>query len=120
MQIQDASGFGGPGGADSSITPVPNGALDGHKLLYLTAKMLQPSEGWLKRVKAAHPGLEIVLEEQDTFRNQETNPHLDWDNITIMLTGAVLPTPEQAPKLQLVQVGSCILNTQPGNPRREG
>lgn len=88
MRIQDASGSGGSRGAGSGITP-PNGALDGHKLLYLTAKMLQPSEEWLKRIKASHPGLEIILEEQDTWRNQTLNMNLDWENITIMLTGGV-------------------------------
>ena len=120
MQLHDALGSGGSGGAGSSVTSAPNGALDGHKLLWLAVKMMQPSEEWLKRVKAAHPGLEIVLAEQDTWRNQTLNEDLDWANFTILLTGGVLPTPEQAPKLQLVQVGDAIANGQPHGSRGEG
>lgn len=120
MQLQYTSGAGGSGGAGSSLASAPNGALDGHKLLYLTSKMLLPSEEWFKKIKAAHPGLEIVIEEQDTFRNQTVNENLDWANITILLTGAVLPTPEQAPKLQLVQVGFLIANIRSDSSRGEG
>ncbi|KAK8026528.1 hypothetical protein PG991_003584 [Apiospora marii] len=121
MYIRDvlASSSGGEGdrtlaaeaqGSGSTNTN-SNPRLDGHQLLVLTDVTRFPElrEGseWRKRVAAAHPGLKIVVHDQDTWRDRTFPEDLDWAHTTLLLSGAVFPTPDVAPKLEYIQLQSA-------------
>jgi hypothetical protein len=99
-------------------TATPNGDLTGHKLLLVTPKM---PEGWLEHLHARFPGLKIVHAAVDPWSDRSPRPEPDltdeeWKTVTAIFTGPQLPTPEQAPNLQLVQLQSAGANyvlTQP-------
>lgn len=80
-----------------------NKTLRGHKLL-MVMPWEQPAE-FIKNLKAEFPGLQVV-----TYRQTEWDqtwapfPDEEWKDVTVLLTFTVLPTPEQAPKLEYVQL----------------
>ncbi|VBB76784.1 Putative D-3-phosphoglycerate dehydrogenase [Podospora comata] len=86
-----------------------NKTLRGHKLL-MVMPWEQPAE-FIKNLKAEFPGLQVV-----TYRQTEWDqtwapfPDEEWKDVTVLLTFTVLPTPEQAPKLEYVQLMSAGAN----------
>ncbi|KAK8041807.1 hypothetical protein PG993_006330 [Apiospora rasikravindrae] len=124
MYIRDVldSSSGGEAGGPTSSGPIAesnnnndttntNPRLDGHQLLVLTdvARFpeLQPGSAWRSRVERAHPGLKIVVHDQDTWRDRTFPRDLDWARTTLLLSGAVFPTPDVAPKLEYIQLQSA-------------
>lgn len=88
-----------------------NARLDGHQLLVLTDVTrfpeLRAGSDWRRRVAAAHPGLTIVVHDQDTWRDRTFPQDLDWARTTMLLSGAVFPTPDRAPRLEYIQLQSA-------------
>ncbi|KAK0741961.1 hypothetical protein B0T21DRAFT_360453 [Apiosordaria backusii] len=86
-----------------------NKTLRGHKLLMIMP-WDQPDE-FIEKIKAEFPGLQVVA-----YRQQEWDqtwapfPDEEWKDVTVLLTFTVLPTPEQAPKLEYVQLMSAGAN----------
>ncbi|KAK8090327.1 hypothetical protein PG997_005288 [Apiospora hydei] len=125
MYIRDilASSSGGEGGGTTSNGDVTvtesttntntntNKRLDGHQLLVLTDVSrfpeLQPGSVWRRRVEQAHPGLRIVVHDQDTWRDRTFPQDLDWAHTTLLLSGAVFPSPDVAPRLEYIQLQSA-------------
>ncbi|KAK8115217.1 hypothetical protein PG999_007286 [Apiospora kogelbergensis] len=88
-----------------------NPRLDGHQLLVLTDLArnpeFQPGSPWRRRVAEAHPGLRLVVHDQDTWRDRTFPADLDWAGSTMLLSGAVFPEPAQAPRLEYIQLQSA-------------
>ncbi|KAK7952690.1 D-isomer specific 2-hydroxyacid dehydrogenase [Apiospora aurea] len=114
--ILDSSSGGEGGGTTSSgdaaaSNTSTNKRLDGHQLLVLTDAArfpeLQPGSAWRRRVAQAHPGLKIVVHDQDTWRDRTFPQDLDWAHTTLLLTGAVFPSPDVAPRLEYIQLQSA-------------
>lgn len=108
------AGGSGSGEAVAATGPSSTGTnkrLDGHQLLVLTdvARFpeFQPDSAWRRRVAEAHPGLKVVVHDQDTWRDHTFPADLDWANTTLLLSGAVFPAPEVAPKLEYIQLQSA-------------
>ena len=91
----------------------PNKTLKGHKLLIVTA--VGAPAAYLKQLQTEFPDLVIethILSGRFLTKPQEADqvPSDVWKDVTILLTFNVLPTPEQAPKLQYVQLMSAGAN----------
>lgn len=90
-----------------------NKTLKGHKLLIVTA--VGAPAAYLENLKATFPDLEIdthILSGRFLNKPQEVEqvPPEKWKDVTILVTFNVLPTPEQAPKLEYVQLFSAGVN----------
>jgi hypothetical protein len=85
-----------------------NKTLKGHKLLIITP--WDPPAGFLEGLKSQFPDLEtgsytlIWGQKVASFAAEE------WKDVTIVLTFDTLPTPEQAPKIEYVQLISAGAN----------
>ncbi|KAK7949637.1 hypothetical protein PG988_016276 [Apiospora saccharicola] len=105
----EAQGSGGDGNHNTHTNA--NTRLDGHQLLVLTDVTrfpeLREGSDWRKRVSEAHPGLKIVVHDQDTWRDRTFPKDLDWAHTTLLLSGAVFPTPDLAPELEYIQLQSA-------------
>ncbi|KAK4209999.1 oxidoreductase-like protein [Rhypophila decipiens] len=89
------------------------GTLKGHKLLIVTA--VGAPAAYLQKLKTEFPDLEIdthILNGRFLNKPQEVDqvPPEKWKDVTILVTFNVLPTPEQAPKLEYVQLFSAGVN----------
>ncbi|KAK0621797.1 hypothetical protein B0T17DRAFT_535102 [Bombardia bombarda] len=88
-----------------------NKTLKGHKLLILTPQFLAPPTAFFDKLKAEFPDLKAEHRALDDFGQRTVNfPAEDWKDVTILLTFNALPTIEQAPKLQYVQLTSAGAN----------
>ncbi|KAI1306593.1 hypothetical protein F5Y03DRAFT_353903 [Xylaria venustula] len=90
-----------------------NKDLEGHKLLILVD--LDLPDGVLKHLRTKYPGLKVVHSRFDPWRSVSgaAIPDVtdeDWADVTVLLTGPRLPTIEEAPKMQLVQLQSAGAN----------
>jgi hypothetical protein len=87
-----------------------NPTLKGHRALILTT--VPVSSGPIDAIQDQFPDLEIITrvapwgvnEVGDGFSDK------DWEDITLLLTPTVLPTVEQAPRIQFVQLISAGAN----------
>ena len=87
----------------------PNKTLEGHKLILLMP--WTPSEEFLERLRVRHPGLQVLYySTQWSSALPADIPPEEWEDATILLTGASFPTPELAPKLEYVQLMSAGAN----------
>jgi hypothetical protein len=95
----------------ASSTRAPNKDLRGHKLLIMADDLPQ---GYLEHLHSKFPGLQIVHVNMSPWKDRTAPiPGMtdeDWATVTVLLTGPRLPTIEQAPKLQLVQLQSAGAN----------
>ncbi|KAI1844912.1 hypothetical protein JX265_009538 [Neoarthrinium moseri] len=92
-----------------------NGTLKGHQLLVIAPA--PPAPEWVEKVKKKYPALEIIHYNKNPWEAGQTVPRdIDWSDVTIVLTGPLVPRPEQAPKLQVVQVSSAGVNYLLDNP----
>ncbi len=85
----------------------PNKTLKGHKLLLVVQK--SPASDVLGRIQSSFSGLQIQVHELSS-ESGAGNLEKAWKDASIVLTGVTLPTIEQAPKLQLVQITSAGAN----------
>ncbi|KAF2972398.1 hypothetical protein GQX73_g1075 [Xylaria multiplex] len=97
----------------SSSTGAPNKDLVGHKLLILS--QLNLPDGYREHLRSKFPGLQFVhLRFNPWGGDAAAAPpdvaDFDWANVTVLLTGPLLPTIEEAPKLQVVQLQSAGAN----------
>ncbi|KAI2638293.1 D-isomer specific 2-hydroxyacid dehydrogenase [Xylaria nigripes] len=103
---------------DNLPTRASNPGLTGHKLLILSDQKIPTAS--LDRLYAKFPGLQIVQCKVNPFKDLTAPiPDLleeDWKTVTVLLTGPRLPTIEQAPKLQLVQLQTAGANYILENP----
>ena len=93
--------------ASSSGSP-PNKDLAGHKLVFLVPFAI-PRE-WTASAKQRYPGLQIVDRQFNPWEPGEVPGDVDWESVTLLVTGPSMPRPEQAPRLQLVQLMSAGAN----------
>ncbi|KAI1747873.1 D-isomer specific 2-hydroxyacid dehydrogenase [Xylaria castorea] len=102
---------------DSSDMTATNKDLTGHKLVLVTD--LDLPEGYLEHLHKKFPGLQVVVSRINPWKDA-TTPMIaneeDWATVTILMTGPRLPTIEQAPKMQLVQLQSAGANYVLQNP----
>ncbi|KAI1348322.1 hypothetical protein F5Y01DRAFT_292707 [Xylaria sp. FL0043] len=96
-----------------------NKDLKGHKLLFLS--VIDLPDGYREHLRAKFPGLEVVHSRFDPWREATTAavPGLkaeDWAKVTILVTGPRLPTIDEAPKMELVQLQSAGANYVLENP----
>ncbi|RYP47102.1 hypothetical protein DL768_006776 [Monosporascus sp. mg162] len=97
------------GNADQQQSPNPNPDLTGHKLLLLTPFDLPT--GWADAARARYPGLAIEHNRHNPWDGGGRPPEdVDWSDVTVLMTGPVLPSPRDAPRLQLVQLQSAGAN----------
>ncbi|KAK6447289.1 hypothetical protein FP744_10003539 [Trichoderma asperellum] len=84
-----------------------NHTLTGHKLLLLTPQ--ECPEPYLTTLRDRFPELQVVARTTpfDTVAYNDSVPVDYWDGVTILMTGSSLPTIEQAPKLEFVQLLSA-------------
>ena len=92
----------------SSSGPPPNKDLTGHKLVFLVPFPI-PGE-WIASAKQRYPGLEIVDRKFNPWERGELPGDVDWGSVTVLVTGPVLPQPDQAPRLRLVQLMTAGAN----------
>ncbi|KAK3290512.1 uncharacterized protein B0H64DRAFT_368559 [Chaetomium fimeti] len=88
-----------------------NNTLKGHKLLII-APWDAPA-GFLEKLSTSFPDLQVVYHVQtwaSTPLPPATLPAGIWDDVTALMTYSTLPTPEEAPKLEYVQMLSAGLN----------
>lgn len=88
-----------------------NKTLKGHKLMIITP--WKRPDSFLDKLTAEFPDLQVVYHQVDpakVFAPQDIVPVEDWKDVTIAMTFSGLPEPEQAPKLQLVQLLSAGAN----------
>ncbi|KAL2163924.1 hypothetical protein VTH06DRAFT_3136 [Thermothelomyces fergusii] len=85
--------------------------LRGHKLLIL-APWQQAPAGFLERLAAAFPDLTVVYHvySLEMPPSADAIPDEAWRDVTILFTFRTIPTPEQVPKLQYVQLMSAGAN----------
>ena len=84
----------------------PNKSLKGHKLMILSWENA-PAD-FIKKLHKEHADLKIVHYNVNWGASLSgTVPDEEWEDVTILLTGSSLPTQEQAPKLEYVQVTSA-------------
>ncbi|KAF6804570.1 d-isomer specific 2-hydroxyacid dehydrogenase [Colletotrichum sojae] len=98
------------------LLPPPNPTLEGHKLLILS--QFKPTDEYLARLHKQFPGLKVVFHELN-FPERAPRPGFDreeWKDVTVLLTGSALPAPEDAPRLQYVQLQSAGANHVLQNP----
>jgi hypothetical protein len=96
-----------------SVQTDTNKTLKGHKLLIIAP--WKPPAPLLAKLAAAFPDLQVVCDAQgwtslDTPSQLATLPAETWADVTILLTFSTLPTPEQAPRLEYVQLMSAGAN----------
>ncbi|KAJ8120217.1 hypothetical protein ONZ43_g3015 [Nemania bipapillata] len=96
----------------SSGNVVPNKDLVGHKLLILSD--IDLPDGYRERLHSKFPGLQVVHSRFNPWKDATASiPDVsdeDWATVTVLLTGPRLPTIEEAPKMQLVQLQSAGAN----------
>ena len=88
-----------------------NKTLKGHKLLVI-APWAAP-DGFVEKLTTAFPDLQVVYHVQhwtSTPLPLITLPAGTWDDVTILMTFSTLPAPEEAPKLEYVQLLSAGVN----------
>jgi hypothetical protein len=89
-----------------------NKTLRGHKLLVISP--WEAPAGFLEKLAAAFPDLHVVYHVQGWNSippsTADDLPDGLWDDVTILMTFSTLPTPEQAPKLEYVQLMSAGAN----------
>ncbi|KAI1338235.1 hypothetical protein F5Y15DRAFT_135858 [Xylariaceae sp. FL0016] len=104
--LNEGAGSSAPGAM------APNHDLAGHKLLMIVP--WDPPAAYLDRLREQFPGLKVTHSNYDTWKpTNQLPPEIteeDWKTVTILLTGPQFPTPEQAPKMQLVQLQSAGAN----------
>ena len=85
----------------------PNKTLKGHKLLLVVQKAPPPES--LARIQSLFSDLRIQVHE---LSSEEQAGELEkaWNDASIVQTDVKLPTIEQAPKLQFVQITSAGAN----------
>ncbi|KAI0405640.1 D-isomer specific 2-hydroxyacid dehydrogenase [Xylaria palmicola] len=102
----------------NSDRATPNKDLAGHKLLILAD--LDLPDGYREHFRVKFPGLQVVHSRFNPWKDLNSPiPDVtdeDWATVTVLLTGPWLPTLEQAPKLQLVQLHSAGANYVLLNP----
>lgn len=98
------------------ISPIRNLRLDGQKLVLIRSN--GPPVDFIERTKRKYPGLEIVYH-QLKDRKDSNVPASLWKDVTMLMSYNVLPTREQAPKLQYVQLSSAGANHVHGLPLYE-
>ncbi|RYP26955.1 hypothetical protein DL766_006552 [Monosporascus sp. MC13-8B] len=106
------SNQGGNADEQQSPNPNPNPDLTGHKLLILTPFDL--STGWADAARARYPGLAIEHNRHNPWAGGPGGggppEDVDWRDVTVLVTGPVLPSPRDAPRLQLVQLQTAGAN----------
>ncbi|KAI0015440.1 D-isomer specific 2-hydroxyacid dehydrogenase [Xylariomycetidae sp. FL0641] len=108
---------GGGRAASPTAVMAPNKDLNGHKLLLITSS--DPPPGYLEHLHEKYPGLQVVRSRHSGWEKSAALSDVsdeDWATVTILLTGMTLPTPDQAPKLQLVQLQSAGADYVLDNP----
>lgn len=93
-----------------------NPTLKGHRLLVIAA--IAPAPEWVDKVKKQHPDLEVVHVDKNPWGVNCTvdEGEIDWSKVTVLLTGPLVPSVEEAPKLELVQLQSAGANYLLDNP----
>jgi hypothetical protein len=93
-----------------------NPSLKGHQLLIIAPA--PPAPEWVARVKKQHPDLDVVHYNKNPWGLGASSAagDIDWSKATVLLTGPLVPTVEQAPKLELVQLQSAGANYLLDNP----
>ncbi|KAI0103854.1 D-isomer specific 2-hydroxyacid dehydrogenase [Nemania sp. FL0031] len=87
----------------------PNKDLVGHKLLILIESDLP--NGYQEHLHAKFPGLQVVHARLNPWKDTTALvPGVDWATVTVLLTGPRIPTIEEAPKMQLIQLQSAGAN----------
>lgn len=87
----------------------PDKSLKGHKLLILSP--WKPPAEYVRKLQEEHPGLEVVHYELAWGGKASGKvPQEEWKDVTILLTGSSLPSREEAPKLEYVQLMSAGAN----------
>jgi len=86
----------------------PNPTLKGHKLLIAIPLDFPPSI--LEAIASQFPDLQIVSQKLEWGQRTIACSADEWKDVTLLMTFAGLPTPEEAPKLQLVQLVSAGAN----------
>jgi hypothetical protein len=71
-----------------------------------------PSSSDISRLRDRFPELEVAIHNTpfDMIKYSDAIPRDCWQDVTILNTGSCLPTPELAPKLELVQLMSAGAN----------
>lgn len=92
------------------LLPPPNPTLKGQKLLILS--QFKPDDDFYAKLHSQFPDLKVVYHELGFPEKKpgSTFNESEWKDVTILLTGSALPDPEQAPKLQYVQLQSAGAN----------
>ncbi|KAI8178041.1 D-2-hydroxyacid dehydrogenase [Colletotrichum sp. SAR 10_65] len=92
------------------LLPPPNPTLKGQKLLILS--QFKPDDDFYAKLHSQFPDLKVVYHELGFPEKKpgSTFDESEWKDVTILLTGSALPDPEQAPKLQYVQLQSAGAN----------
>ena len=88
-----------------------NKTLKGHKLLII-AHWKEP-EGFRTKLNTEFPDLQVVYHVENWASppiSAVSLPAETWNDVTILLTFRTLPTPEEAPKLEYVQLMSAGVN----------
>lgn len=88
-----------------------NKTLKGHKLLMLTP--WERPGAFIDKLAAEFPGLQVVYHQQSpakVFSPQPDLPAEIWEDVTIVLTFGTFPEPQDAPKLEYVQLMSAGAN----------
>jgi len=97
-----------------NLKMVPNKSLKGHKLLILSP--WKPSAAYLDKLRGEHADLEIVHYALPWGGKIESVPEEEWQDVTILLSGSSMPSRDQAPKLEYVQLLSAGANQILKNP----
>ncbi|KAK3943221.1 D-2-hydroxyacid dehydrogenase [Diplogelasinospora grovesii] len=94
----------------------PNKTLKGHKLVILTP--WGPPVDFLDRLQKEYPDLKAEYHKRDwiDIALPSVADEGYWKDVTILLTFQTLPTPEQAPNLEYVQLMSAGANHILDNP----
>ncbi|KAJ0349771.1 hypothetical protein COL154_005850 [Colletotrichum chrysophilum] len=92
------------------LLPPPNPTLKDQKLLILS--QFKPDDDFYAKLHSQFPDLKVVYHELGFPEKKpgSTFNESEWKDVTILLTGSALPDPEQAPKLQYVQLQSAGAN----------
>jgi phosphoglycerate dehydrogenase-like enzyme len=92
----------------STPPPPPDKELNGQQVLFVGPSA--PPAEWITRVKKRFPGLAIKSFVRDSWTDPSDSDEIKWDEVTVLLTGMLFPTPQQAPNLQFVQLSSAGSN----------
>ncbi|KAK0715957.1 oxidoreductase-like protein [Lasiosphaeris hirsuta] len=88
--------------------------VQGHKLAVIMPLIPEPS--FFDDLKSEFPDLEIIVHKLEWGQTAAPFPASEWADVTIILTFNTLPTPEEAPKLEYVQLLSAGANHILDNP----